>query len=65
MHYLSFAVFGASTAHGVLAGSDSAEPWVMAMYLVAAGSVLALTAYRVVLAAGSSGARGVRGASAP
>ena len=48
MHYATFLVFGAATAHGLMAGSDSARPWALAMYGVAAGAVVGLTAWRVL-----------------
>ncbi len=47
LHYLSFAVFAAALAHGVLAGTDASRPWMRAMYLGAGAAVAALVAYRV------------------
>jgi predicted ferric reductase len=40
-HYLSFVLFALVTAHGVLAGTDSSQTWMFAVY-IAAGAVVAL-----------------------
>jgi sulfoxide reductase heme-binding subunit YedZ len=48
LHYATYLVFGAATAHGLMAGSDSARPWALAMYVLATGAVVALTAWRVL-----------------
>ena len=48
LHYATYLVFGAATAHGLMAGSDSARPWALAMYVLASGAVVALTAWRVL-----------------
>lgn len=60
LHWLTYAVFAAVTLHGLLAGSDSAQPWMRDLYLGAIGLVAAATAYRGAV-------RGVsaRAASAP
>ena len=47
LHYLTFLVFAAATAHGLASGTDSARPWAAGMYLGAAGAVVGLTAWRV------------------
>lgn len=47
LHQASFAVFALATAHGILAGSDSALPWMRGIYLVAAVSVSALALRRL------------------
>jgi DMSO/TMAO reductase YedYZ heme-binding membrane subunit len=47
MHYLSFAVFAGVTLHGVLAGSDSSQPWMIFLYVTAAISVGLLTFIRI------------------
>jgi sulfoxide reductase heme-binding subunit YedZ len=46
LHYLSFFVFAAALAHGLLAGSDSSSPGMQALYLSSASSVGALGIYR-------------------
>lgn len=49
-HYLSFAVFLLGTLHGLGTGSDTAQPWALAMYGVAGGLVTLLLAWRLVSA---------------
>jgi len=49
LHFLSFAVFALALAHGLFSGTDSGAPWVVWMYLASGLSVVALTAYRVML----------------
>ncbi len=39
LHYLGFVAFGLVTAHGVMAGSDSSEPFMRAIYGASAGAV--------------------------
>ena len=50
LHFGAFGVFVASTAHGVMAGSDTTHPAVLALYLASGIAVLVLVAARVVLA---------------
>ena len=50
LHFGAFGMFVASTAHGVMAGSDSRHPAVLALYLASAVAVLVLVVARVVLA---------------
>jgi predicted ferric reductase len=47
LHYTSFMLFVAAAAHGVFAGTDSAEGWARAAYLTSAALVLTLLAYRL------------------
>jgi sulfoxide reductase heme-binding subunit YedZ len=47
LHALSFLVFAAALLHGILAGSDSGEAGVRALYLVSLGLVAALVVVRV------------------
>lgn len=47
IHYLSFAVFAGVTLHGILAGSDSSQPWMIFIYVAAAISVGLLTFIRI------------------
>ncbi len=49
IHMLSFAMFAANEAHGVLSGSDSDTLWAQQIYWGSAGSVLFLTLYRVLV----------------
>lgn len=48
IHYLSFGSFIAALAHGVAAGTDTANPWVAGMYIGAGLVALTLTALRIV-----------------
>jgi DMSO/TMAO reductase YedYZ heme-binding membrane subunit len=54
LHYVSFFVFVAALLHGMLAGSDSARPGLLAMYVSTATVVAVLVALRVL---GPNGAR--------
>lgn len=47
LHYLSFAVFVGVTLHGVLAGSDSSQPWMIFTYVAASLAVGLLTFLRI------------------
>lgn len=47
LHYTSFAVFLLVTAHGILAGSDAAEPWMAHVYQGAIGIVVVLILARL------------------
>jgi len=48
LHYTSFAVFFLVTMHGVLAGSDSGQPWMILVYLGASASVVLLGLFRLL-----------------
>lgn len=48
LHYVTYLAFAGATAHGLMAGSDSGRPWALAMYVLASGAVVALTAWRVL-----------------
>ena len=52
LHWATYATFAAATAHGLMAGSDSAAPWALALYLGAVGAVAAATAWRALVPAG-------------
>lgn len=49
-HYLNFAVWLLVLVHGVTAGADSDTAWALALYVVSAGVVAGLTAWRVMRA---------------
>ena len=51
LHWATYATFLAATAHGLLAGSDSAAPWALALYLGAVGAVVFATAWRALVPA--------------
>jgi sulfoxide reductase heme-binding subunit YedZ len=48
LHWATYLVFAAATAHGLGAGTDSAHPWAFASYLAAVGSVVFATAWRAL-----------------
>jgi predicted ferric reductase len=47
VHYISFVMFALVTAHGWLAGSDSGEPWMRALYGGATAMIVFLTLVRL------------------
>jgi methionine sulfoxide reductase heme-binding subunit len=48
LHWATYLLFLLGTAHGLLAGTDSAQPWARALYLGAVGSVVFATAWRAL-----------------
>jgi sulfoxide reductase heme-binding subunit YedZ len=46
LHWATYAIFAAATAHGLAAGSDSGRPWVLAVYLAAVGAVAGAAGWR-------------------
>jgi sulfoxide reductase heme-binding subunit YedZ len=48
LHWASYLVFLLATAHGLAAGTDSAQPWARALYLGAVGAVTFATAWRAL-----------------
>jgi sulfoxide reductase heme-binding subunit YedZ len=50
LHWLAYAVFLGATVHGLAAGTDTGRGWADAIYLGAAGSVAAATAWRALTA---------------
>ena len=49
LHWATYAIFAAATAHGLAAGTDSAQPWASAIYLSAIALVVGATAWRAVM----------------
>jgi sulfoxide reductase heme-binding subunit YedZ len=49
LHWLTFALFGLATIHGVAAGTDSSQPWAHGLYIGALGAVTAATAWRALV----------------
>jgi len=47
IHYLTFAVWAAATAHGMGAGTDAGAAWLRLLYVVSVGSVAASVAWRL------------------
>jgi sulfoxide reductase heme-binding subunit YedZ len=54
IHYGSFGVFVASLIHGIQAGSDSAHPMVIGIYLGAVVVVMLLLGHRLMSASSGS-----------
>jgi sulfoxide reductase heme-binding subunit YedZ len=50
LHWLTYAVFLGATVHGLTAGTDTGRGWAAAIYLAAAASVGAATAWRALTA---------------
>jgi DMSO/TMAO reductase YedYZ heme-binding membrane subunit len=48
LHWATYAVFSLATAHGLLAGSDSAQPWARDVYLGAVAAVAFAAAWRAL-----------------
>jgi len=49
LHWCAYLVFLLATAHGIAAGTDSAQPWASALYLGAVGAVAFATAWRALV----------------
>jgi sulfoxide reductase heme-binding subunit YedZ len=49
LHWATYAIFGAATVHGIAAGTDTSRPWAFALYVLAVGSVAALTCWRFLV----------------
>lgn len=57
IHYLTFAVWGAATVHGIGAGTDARTEWLRLLYVVSVGSVAAAVAWRLGRPAATAPAR--------
>jgi sulfoxide reductase heme-binding subunit YedZ len=49
LHWATYLIFALATVHGLAAGTDSRTSWALALYGAATGSVLAATAWRVLV----------------
>jgi methionine sulfoxide reductase heme-binding subunit len=49
LHWVTYGLFAAVTAHGVLSGSDSGHSWVTSLYVGAVGTVAAATVWRALI----------------
>ena len=49
LHYSTFAVFAAVTAHGLMSGTDSSRSWAIGVYLGAVGAVVFATCWRALV----------------
>jgi sulfoxide reductase heme-binding subunit YedZ len=50
IHWLAYLAFAGATAHGLASGTDTGEPWALAVYGSAVGAIAALTGWRAVTA---------------
>ena len=50
IHYLAFVAFLFALVHGVASGTDSVQPWALLLYGFSGGTVMILTAYRILSA---------------
>ena len=48
LHWVTYGLFAAATAHGLMAGSDSNRGWAIALYLGAVGAVAFATGWRAL-----------------
>jgi len=48
LHYLTFLLFAGAIVHGIMAGTDSREPWAQWTYVGAGLAVLFLTFFRIL-----------------
>jgi sulfoxide reductase heme-binding subunit YedZ len=46
LHWLTYAIFGLATVHGLMAGTDSTHRWALWLYVGAIGAVATATAWR-------------------
>jgi sulfoxide reductase heme-binding subunit YedZ len=51
LHWLTYLVFAGATAHGLAAGTDSAQPWALGLYVGAVAAVAFATSWRALSAA--------------
>lgn len=49
LHWLTYGIFGAMLAHGVLSGTDTAQPWARAMYAATLGLVAGAVFWRAAV----------------
>lgn len=65
LHWATYAVFALATAHGLMAGSDSARPWAFELYLSATAAVVFATVWRGLVRPARGGARSGRASVSP
>ena len=51
LHWVTYAVFGLATVHGLAAGTDSGQLWALVLYGAAAGAVVGAVAWRALVPA--------------
>lgn len=55
LHWLTYAIFGLATAHGLAAGTDGGRLWALALYGAATGAVLGAVGWRALVPATQGG----------
>lgn len=65
LHLLSYGVFVTAVVHGVMSGTDSGRPWMMALYLGSAAAIVALASRRFLAGPNAPLKRRKQPASAP
>lgn len=48
LHWATYALFALATVHGIAAGTDSAQPWAIGLYLGAVGAVAFAASWRAL-----------------
>ena len=49
LHWATYAVFAAATAHGIAAGTDTGQPWAFSLYLSSIALVVAAATWRALM----------------
>lgn len=49
LHWSTYGIFAALVVHGVMSGTDTRQPWALAIYLGAIGAVVMATAWRMLV----------------
>lgn len=49
LHWTTYGIFGAATLHGIAAGTDTVQPWVLGLYIGAVAAVAAATTWRFLV----------------
>lgn len=49
LHWATYGIFTAMVVHGIMAGTDTTQPWALGMYLGAIGAVVTATVWRALL----------------
>ena len=48
MHLASYGVFATATVHGLMAGTDSSQPWMLGVYVVSTALVAGVASRRLM-----------------
>ena len=49
LHWSTYGIFTAMVVHGVMSGTDTAQPWALGIYLSAIAAVVMATAWRILV----------------